>query len=267
MTPLIEMFACSFGYEPGRIVLDGVSASIAGGELVGVVGPNGCGKSTLLRLMAGALRPQTGVVRIDGAAVTSIKPIQRARTVGFLPQTVNPIFSMRVGEAVCLGRFPHAGAFGTLRAHDYAVIDRCLSETETAQLRDRDFLSLSGGERQRVLLASVLAQEPRVLLLDEPTSSLDVHHQIEIFALLRRLRHGRRGIAVVTHDINLAARFCDRILLMGHEARGIIAAGAAADVVTEPLLSQAYGAAIRVCAHPLTGTPLVTVDAPEEAAR
>jgi iron complex transport system ATP-binding protein len=174
---------------------------------------------------------------------------------------------MRVLDAVCLGRFPHIGAFGTLTPHDRAVADRCLSETETALLRDRDFLSLSGGERQRVLLASVLAQEPRALLLDEPTSSLDVHHQIEIFALLRGLRSAERGIAVVTHDINLAGRFCDRIILMGQSARGVISEGSPADVLTEPLLSQAYGAQIRVCPHPLTGTPLITVDAPAESKR
>ncbi|NUM56243.1 MAG: ABC transporter ATP-binding protein [Candidatus Hydrogenedentes bacterium] len=261
MTPLIEMSSISFAYESGKSVLENVTASLGDGELVGIVGPNGCGKSTLLKLMSGALRPVTGTVRIGGLASNALRPMQRARIVAFLPQSVNPIFSMRVSEAVGLGRFPHVGAFGTLSAHDRAVTDRCLTETETATLRDRDFLSLSGGERQRVLLASVLAQEPRALLLDEPTSSLDIHHQIEIFALLRRIRNDHRGIAVVTHDINLAARFCDRILLLGCASRGILASGCAGEVVTEPLLSRAYGAAIRVCAHPLTGTPLVTVDA------
>ena len=264
MSAIIEMNSCSFAYEAGKSVLENVGASILSGELVGIVGPNGCGKSTLLRLLAGVLRPIAGTVCIDGKGAESLSPLQRARVVGFLPQTVNPIFAMRVSEAVCLGRFPHVGVFGSFSAHDRAVADRCLSETETAALRDRDFLSLSGGERQRVLLASVLAQEPRALLLDEPTSSLDVHHQIEIFALLRRLRVDRGGIAVVTHDINLAARFCDRILLLGHAAKGIVASGNPADVITEPLLTQAYGAAIRVCSHPLTGTPLVSVEAPAE---
>ena len=264
MTALIEMRSCTFAYEQEKTVLENVGASITPGEVVGIVGPNGCGKSTLLRLLAGVLRPVAGDVFIEGKTAASFTPLQRARVVGFLPQTVNPIFSMRVSEAVCLGRYPHVGAFGAFNAHDRTVTDRCLSETETSSLRDRDFLALSGGERQRVLLASVLAQEPRALLLDEPTSSLDVHHQIEIFALLRRLRGDRRGIAVVTHDINLAARFCDRILLLGHAARDVIASGTPAEVVTEPLLTQAYGAPIRVCAHPLTGTPLVTVDAPAE---
>ncbi len=267
MNPLIEMSECSFAYEPGKTVLERVSARLTPGELLGIVGPNGCGKSTLLRLLSGMLRPASGHVRIGEKEATSLSPLHRARSIGFLPQTVNPIFAMRVLDAVCLGRFPHVGAFGTLSSHDRAVADRCLTETETASLRDRDFLSLSGGERQRVLLASVLAQEPRALLLDEPTSSLDVHHQIEIFALLRGLRSAERGIAVVTHDINLAGRFCDRIILMGHTARGVIAEGSPADVLTEPLLSKAYGAQIRVCPHPLTGTPLITVEAPAETAR
>jgi len=267
MTPLIEMAGCSFAYEHGCAVLENVTAALAANELLGIVGPNGSGKSTLLRAMAGALRPTAGHVRIAGRPAGALTPLQRARAVGILPQTVNPIFSMRVRDAVCLGRFPHVGAFGALSSHDRDVADRCLDATETAALRDRDFLSLSGGERQRVLLASVLAQEPRALLLDEPTSSLDVHHQIEIFALLRRLRTSDRGIAVVTHDIDLAARFCDRLLLLGHAARGAIADGAPADVITGPLLTRAYGAPIRVCAHPLTGAPLVTADTPEGAAR
>lgn len=267
MSPLIETRACSFGYVPSTRILEHVDVSVAAGELLGIVGPNGCGKSTLLRLLCGVLRPDSGDVRIEGVLAHALSPAQRARVVGFLPQTVNPIFSMRVRDAVCLGRFPHVGALGSLTAHDRDVADRCLSETETLTLRDRDFLSLSGGERQRVLLASVLAQEPRVLLLDEPTSSLDIHHQIEIFALLKRLCGARRGIAVVTHDINLVTRFCDRIVLMGRVSRGIIAGGAPEEIVTGPLLSEAYGAAVRVCAHPLTGTPLVTVDASPENRR
>lgn len=266
MSALIEMVSCSFAYEPGKRILNDVSASVLDGELLGIVGPNGCGKSTLLRLLAGVLRPDSGKVIIEGAPAASRSCLERARMVGFLPQTVNPIFSMRVIDTVCLGRFPHIGAFGALSTHDRVVAERCLSQTETLALRDRDFLSLSGGERQRVLLASVLAQEPHALLLDEPTSSLDIHHQIEIFALLRKLRADRRGIAVVTHDINLAAQFCDRVLLLGHDAHGIIAAGRVPEVITEPLLTRAYGATIRVCVHPLTGTPLVAAETRMEAA-
>lgn len=266
MSLRVQAESVSFAYDTGAPVLERAGAAVNSGELLGIVGPNGSGKSTLLRLLAGVLKPKAGHVLIDGKEAFQITPRQRARIIGFLPQTVNPIFSMRVLEVVCLGRFPHLGAFGAPAAHDYAIADRCLRDTETVSLRERDFLSLSGGERQRVLLASILAQEPRLLLLDEPTSALDVHHQIEIFTLLGRLRAAGFGIAVVTHDINLAARFCDRILLLGQTSRGVIAAGVPAEVVTERLLSTAYGAPIRVCTHPLTNTPLVTVDTPVEAA-
>lgn len=254
-----------FGYVAAKPVLDNVDASVSSGELVGIVGPNGCGKTTLLRLFIGILTPQSGSVTIDGRPVSALSPRERARIVGFLPQTVNPIFSMRVAEVVRLGRYPHLGAFGAFRAHDHAVAERALAETETTALRDRDFFSLSGGERQRVLLASLLAQEPRLLLLDEPTSALDVHHQIDIFGLLCRLRDAGFGVAVVTHDINLAARYCDRMMVFGHRHRGIVAAGPVAQVITEPVLSEAYGARIRVCEHPLTKTPLITVETPTGA--
>ncbi|MDZ4859097.1 MAG: ABC transporter ATP-binding protein [Candidatus Hydrogenedentes bacterium] len=260
MSAVLEARGIAHAYEQGATILDNVSASLGDGEFVTIVGPNGCGKSTLLRILAGVLSPTSGNVLINGKPALSIAIRERARRVGFLPQTVNPIFSMRVIEVVQLGRFPHLGVFGTLAAHDHAIVDRCLGDTETRALRHRDFLSLSGGERQRVLLASVLAQEPRVLLLDEPTSALDIHHQIEILALLRRLCAGGYGIAAVTHDINLAARFSHRMLVMGHASRGIMASGPPVEVVTEPLLSEAYGAPIRVCMHPITGTPLVTVD-------
>ena len=250
-------------YEAGTPILENASASVHGGELLSIVGPNGCGKSTLLRILAGVLSPVSGSVHFEGRQLAALSPRDRAKRVGFLPQTVNPVFSMRAIEVVQLGRFPHLGAFGALSSQDHAVVDRCLRDTETQSFRNRDFLSLSGGERQRVLLASVLAQEPRILLLDEPTSALDIHHQIEIFGLLRKLCATGYGIAVVTHDINLAARFCDRMVLMGAASRGALTAGVVKEVVTERWLSEAYGAPIRVCTHPITGTPLVTVDAVE----
>src|SRR5690606_15515006 len=161
----------------------GITLAIEGGQLVGIVGPNGAGKSTLLRVLSGLLRPRSGRVFLDDRPLSDLSNIERARTIAFLPQNVQPAFSLTSAEVVCLGRFPHLGAFGGWTAHDREIADRCLRQTETWDLRDRDFMTLSGGERQRVLMASVLAQEPDLLLLDEPTSALDIHHQIEIFAL------------------------------------------------------------------------------------
>ena len=186
---------------------------------------------------------------------------ERARTLGFLPQTVTPAFALTVFEVVCLGRYPHLGALGAPGPHDREVARRCMHDTETDHLAARDFMTLSGGERQRVLLASILAQEPNLLLLDEPTSALDVHHQVEIFALLRILAGRGYGIGVVTHDLNMAARFCDRLVLLSME-EGLLAHGRPAEVLTEPLLSKAYDARIRVCDHPITGTPLITAETP-----
>lgn len=255
----------AFAYEKGRDVFAAVDAAVLGGAITGIVGPNGSGKSTLLRVLSGILKPRKGRVLIDGKASGSFSSRQRARIIGFLPQFVNPAFSLSVFEVVCLGRYPRLGALGALEPHDRAVAERCLRDTEADDLRDRDFMALSGGERQRVLLASILAQEPDLLLLDEPTSSLDVHHQIEIFTLLRRLARDGYGVGVVTHDLNLAARFCDQLLLMSHTTTGLIAAGRPEDVLTEPLLTRAYNAPIRVCEHPLTGSLLVTAEAPAGA--
>jgi len=266
MTANLKAESVSFAYEPGRPVFNCVDASVAGGETVGLVGPNGSGKSTLLRVMCGLLRPQHGAVSLNGKPLSAYAGRDRARRVAFLPQAVNPAFALNVFEVVCLGRYPHMGAFGALGPRDKEAAERCMAGTEVEHLRGRDFLTLSGGERQRVLLASILAQEPEILLLDEPTSALDIHHQIEIFSLLGRLAHNRPGgygILVVTHDLNLAARFCDRILLLGLD-QSMLAEGPHDAVLTEPLLSRAYGAPIRVSRHPETGAPLVWAEAPRE---
>lgn len=263
MTRELEAQSVSFAYETGRPVFGGVNASVAAGEVVGLVGPNGSGKSTLLRVMCGLLRPGSGGVRLDGKLLGSYSGAERARRVAFLPQAVNPAFALSVFEVVCLGRYPHMGAFGALRPRDKEAAERCMRDTEVEHLRARNFLTLSGGERQRVLVASILAQEPNILLLDEPTSALDIHHQVEIFSLLDRLAHARDdgyGILVVTHDLNLAGRFCDRILLLGLD-QSMLASGAQDAVLTEDLLSRAYGAPIRVSRHPATRAPLVWAEA------
>lgn len=261
MTRRLEAEQVAFAYEQVP-VLRGVSADVHGGELTGIVGPNGAGKSTLLRLLCGLLVPRTGQVLLDGKPLRRHRPQDRARCLAFLPQLVNPAFALTVFDVVALGRYPYVGPFGVLGPHDRDLIDRSLEHTESLHLRSRDFLTLSGGERQRVLLAGILAQEPELMLLDEPTSALDLNHQVEIFALLERLAQSGYGVAVVTHDLNLAARFCNRVLLL--TACGeLLAAGAPPDVLTEANLSRAYGAAIRVCGHPLTGGLLITADPAE----
>ena len=244
-------------YETATPVLNAVSMQVAPRELTGIVGPNGSGKSTLLRILAGLLVPDRGAVRIGDRLLRALRDRERARTLAYLPQHVNPAFALSVHEVVGLGRYPHIGAMRGLSQEDLQAVDRVLEATDTARLRHREFLTLSGGERQRVLLASILAQEPRFLLLDEPTSALDLHHEHEIFALLKRLAREGYGVAVVTHNLNTAAHFCDSLHLLRHDGHAV-AHGAPSDVLTEARLSEAYGAAIWVTAHPLTGAPLVS---------
>ncbi|MBN2310445.1 MAG: heme ABC transporter ATP-binding protein [Candidatus Hydrogenedentes bacterium] len=262
MSHRLQAEGLAFSYEAGRAVFTRVDATVRSGEVTGIVGPNGSGKSTLLRVLCGLLTPQHGQVLLDGRPLASFRSTERARTLAFLPQSVDPAFALTVFEVVCLGRYPHVGSWAGLRAQDRDVARRCMCDTETEQLASRDFLTLSGGERQRVLLASILAQEPDLLLLDEPTSSLDIHHQIEIFALLRRLASSGFGVAVVTHDLNLAARYCDRLLLLSTEAESVLAEGRPGEVLTEGLLSRAYAARILVSQHPITRTLLITADDP-----
>jgi len=263
MTHCLQAESIAFAYETDRPVFHDVTTQLQTGEVAGIVGPNGSGKSTMLRCMSGLLKPGVGSVLLDGKPLLAIPMLERARVLAFLPQFVDPAFALSAFEVVCLGRYPHTGALGGFRPLDRDIALRCMRDTETESLKDRDFLTLSGGERQRVLLASILAQEPSLVLLDEPTSALDIHHQIEIFALLRRLARNGYGVAVVTHDLNLAAQFCDRLVLMT-TGRGLLASGPPVNVLTEPLLSEAYSAVIRVCSHPITGTPLITAEAPRE---
>jgi iron complex transport system ATP-binding protein len=263
MTGRVHADYLSFSYEPGRPVFTDVSATFVPGEVTGVVGPNGAGKSTLLRVLCGLLKPQRGRVLLNGSPVSALGHLERARQVAFLPQAVNPTFSFNVFEVVCLGRYPHVGALHGLGKRDKDIVEQCLHDTGTESLQYRDFMTLSGGERQRVLIASILAQEPQVLLLDEPTSALDIHHQIEIFALLRRLVRQGYTVVVVTHDLNLAGRFCDHLLLLSCRGR-LLAYGPPEQVLIEDVLSSAYAARIRVCEHPLTHTPLVSAETAEE---
>ncbi|MFP4171701.1 MAG: ABC transporter ATP-binding protein [Candidatus Hydrogenedentota bacterium] len=259
----LEAKNLAYAYETGREVFTGVNATFRGGEIAGIVGPNGSGKSTLLRVLTGMLPPLRGQVLVDGRSANKVPARERARILAFLPQSVDPVFALTAFEVVCLGRYPHVSPLSGLGSRDLEVAERCLQDTETTHLRDRDFFTLSGGERQRVLIASILAQEPAMLLLDEPTSALDIHHQIEVFTLLERLAGDGYGVAVVTHDLNLAARFCARLLLLGPEAE-LAAVGAPASVLREPVLTKAYGSRIRVCDHPITHTPLVTAELLDE---
>jgi iron complex transport system ATP-binding protein len=248
---------CCFAYPGADFRLDDVSVGADRGEVLGVVGPNGSGKSTLLRLMSGFLRPDAGQVLLEGVPVRSLSRRSLAQKMAFLPQAVEPAFGFAVREVVAMGRYPYQGAFGFTSRSDMVVVERALEQTEATSLAARSFLTLSGGEKQRVLVASILAQEPAVMLLDEPTAALDMHHAAQVFDLLQRLSRQRIAVVIVTHDLNSAARFCDRLVLLS-KGRAV-RSGTPVQVMDQDLLCSVYQAQVRVVDNPVTSAPMAIV--------
>lgn len=238
--PFFEMKGVSFRYGRGGEALRGVDLSVRRGELTGLIGPNGAGKSTLLRLMMGLLRPGAGSIRLGGRAVHELDPATRARCVGFVPQSPRVLFPYRVAEIVAMGRHPWRGALAEPSAGDRERIAWAMEATGVTRFAGRAFNQLSGGEAQRVILARALAQETEALVLDEPTSSLDLFHQTAIYGLLERL-NAERGLTVlvVTHDINLAAEYCPR--LVGMREGEITFDGAPAAMLDAGRIEALYG--------------------------
>lgn len=244
-------FAFERGGEP---VLGSVDLSLPAACFGGLLGPNGSGKSTLLRCLLGRLEPTAGEVLLRGEPLARVRPEQRARAIGYLPQEVHAAYGFSVLQVVLLGRYPHL-SFGLEGERDVEVAEECLRRTDTHHLAQRNFQTLSGGEKQRVLLASVLAQEPAVMLLDEPTAALDIHHQHEVLELLAGFCAEGLAVLMVTHDLNLAARWCHRLWLL-HRGR-VVREGPPAEVLTAELLSQVYNERLRVGTDPDLGGPLV----------
>ena len=237
----------------GREILTGVDLTVRAGELVALVGPNGAGKSTLLAVLTGDLVPVSGVVTIDGRPIDAWSSAELALRRAVLPQHAQMSFPFTVVDVVRMGRAPWSR---TPQAdHDDAVIAGSLAEADVAHLAGRTFPSLSGGERARVALARVLAQSTQLLLLDEPTAALDLHHQELVLRVVRDRVDGGAGAVVVLHDLGLAAAHADRVVIL---AQGCVVADGAPDVVLAPaLLSLVYGHDIEVLDHPHGGPPLV----------
>lgn len=239
-----------------RTVLRGVSFAAGPGGLTAVLGPNGAGKTTLLRVLARLLKPAAGEAALDGRAYAGWSRRDFARAVAYAPQSEHAVLPLTVGDAVALGRAPHRGWLAPWAPGDREAVDAVLADFGLGGLRDRPLDALSGGERRRVTLARAMAQAPRVLLLDEPTAHLDLRHQADLMARLRRLA-GECGLTVVCtlHDLNEAATFADRIVIM---AEGAVAAAGVPDEVLRPeLLAAVYGLEVAVDRHPRHGRPLV----------
>ena len=251
--------ALTFAYPRQAVpAVSGVDLDIAAGEVVALIGPNGAGKSTLLALLAGWMQPDKGRVLLNGEPLARLGLRRRARRLAYLPQRVSPLYDPLVDDVVTAGRFPRRSPWAGLSEADHRAIAGALQATATADLRYRRFSELSGGEQQRVLVASILAQEPAFLLLDEPTASLDLHHQVEIFQLLRSIASSGRTVIVATHDLNLASLYAGRLMLL-IEGR-VVRQGTPAQVLTAPTLHEAYGPELCVIGHPLTGRPAVLPD-------
>jgi iron complex transport system ATP-binding protein len=235
--------------------LDGVSLDVAPGTLHAVLGPNGSGKSSLMRALLGTTPLAGGSIHIDGRALADWPRRALARAVGAVTQHEPTVFPIRVRELVAMGRYPHLGALRAEGAHDRHVVRESLERCDALSLADREVGTLSGGEHQRVRIARALAQEPRALVLDEPTASLDIRHEMEILTLLRRSADEGLTVLLITHHLDLAARFADRILLLG--CGKVAAEGTPADVFREATLEGVYGWPVEVRIDEVTGVPRV----------
>ena len=247
-------------------VLDGVTFSVRRGEFVGVLGPNGSGKTTLIRTISRVLTPRAGVVLLGGADVRRLSQTLVARRLAVVPQSAQVGFDYTVEELVLMGRSPHQGRLGLDTERDRETARDAMARTRVLHLADRAAPSLSGGELQRVILARALAQQPEVLLLDEPTSHLDMNFQVEILEMVRSLsRHDGITVVAVLHDLNLASCYCERLILLKDGV--VVAIGRPEEVLTAELIGDVYGADVLVRPHPVTGRPhIIVVPGPIPAA-
>jgi iron complex transport system ATP-binding protein len=239
-----------------RTVIEGLTAEIPAGKITMIVGANACGKSTLLRGLSRLLKPASGTVTPDGKDIHARPARQLARSLGLLPQHPTAPDGITVRDLVGRGRYPHQGFFRSRSADDERAVQGALTATETLELAERNVDELSGGQRQRVWIAMALAQETDVLLLDEPTTYLDLAHQVEVLDLITDLNRERgTTVVIVLHDLNLAARYADHVIAMKNGR--IVAEGAARDVVTENMVKNVFGLDCRIAPDPVSGAPLI----------
>ena len=266
----IQNLTAGYGNKP---VIRNISFTVLPGEVVGIIGPNGAGKTTLFRVISGILKPASGEVRYERRSLVEIPLKERARKIAVLPQTLPLTFAFTVEDFVLLGRLPHLDRWQAIGDEDRQVALDMMRLTEVSALRNRYITELSGGELQRVLLAQALTQEPQLLLLDEPTSHLDIGHQVEIMDLIRRLnkncelrmadcelenpkseiRNPKLTILMVLHDLNLAGEYCDRLILLS--AGEIYAMGTPHDILTYQNIEAVYKTVVVVKDNPITGRP------------
>lgn len=245
----------TFAYN-SRPVLHKVSLDLVPGRLVGVIGPNGAGKSTLVRLLSRLLEPQAGQITLEGRDIRAWKRRELARRLAVVPQSPALPETFTAAEVVLLGRTPHLGFLASESARDWEIARAAMQRTQTAHLAHRTIGTLSGGERQRVVMARALAQEPSVLLLDEPTTHLDVNHQFGLIVLVKHLvATFNLAALIILHDLNLASLYCDELILLADGQ--VVAQGQPQTVLTAARIASAYHADVLVLTHPQTGSPII----------
>jgi iron complex transport system ATP-binding protein len=251
----IEGISFSYGAES---ILDQVSFTVPTGQLLGIIGPNGSGKSTLLRTISRTLKPHLGKVLLESRDITSLSSQEIARQMAVVPQENRYDFPFTVEEIVLMGRTPHLGRFQREGPRDRRIVEQALQITNCAHLAQKPVTQLSGGERQRVTIARALAQEPRILLLDEPMAHLDINHQTEILNIVRQLNKDfRLTVIMVLHDLNLASEYCDHLLLL--KKGKIYRLGPPEELITSENIAAVYGSRVLIRRHPLHGRPQITV--------
>ncbi|MGB0911422.1 MAG: ABC transporter ATP-binding protein [Nitrospirales bacterium] len=257
---LTHRYLSRFAKTP-KAVIEKLSFTIESGSIMGILGPNGSGKSTLLKVLAGVFSVQEGQVELRGQNVQRLSQSDIAKTVAFVPQETQQIFPFTIGEMVLMGRFPHHAGLGGWHwedPEDLAIAETAMQDLDVAHLADRLITDVSGGERQRAIIARALAQDPQILLLDEPTAFLDLHHQLDIARILRRLNRDRGlTVVLVSHDLNLASQYCDQLMLL--EGGRIVKTGTPEDVIQPDVLERVYGCEVLVDRHPQSGMPRVSL--------
>jgi len=255
----IDNITCNYGDKhDNKQILESLSLDIQAGEAIGIIGPNGSGKSTLLKAIAAQLPLASGNIYIEEQPLHAWKPKQLAKQLAFVPQDNHMTFSYTAWQIVMMGRYPHLSFLESEGEKDYEIVRASMEITNTWELRNRDIQALSGGERQRVVLARALTQMPKILLLDEPITALDVQHQVEILNIIKELSEQQQVTVVcVLHDLNLAARYCERLALIHN--RTIHALGSPQQVLTKEHIANVYNCNPFVMTNPLTGMPEVTV--------
>lgn len=240
---VIDVKGLNFSIDE-KPILNGITFSVPQGTVTGMLGPNGAGKTTLLRHLSGYYKPDAGTVFINGVDIVKLKPRERARMIGLVPQDAVNSLGFSVYEMVMMGRSPYMDFFGNEKEEDRRVVEECLKICGVYELKDRRMDEISGGEAQRVLIARALAQQPEIMLLDEPVSHLDIKYQLDIMGLVRELSHRGMTVVSIVHDLNIALNFCDRAILIKNGT--VIAEGEIEKVVSSENIYETYGVKAKI---------------------